>query len=118
MLDQYATAVREVETRIRRTEEWSKKPKPKIEVKRPPSLGDGGTKDRGEHMRLMADLMTLAFQTDSTRIITYSVCDSNALIVGSGVKETHHGLSHHGGNEEKKKKLTLIDRYHVAQLGA
>jgi hypothetical protein len=115
-LDQYATAVREVETRVRRAEDWSHKPKPRIEAPRSPSLRDGGESDRGAHMRMMADVMTLAFQTDSTRIITYSVCDSNSEIVGSGLKDSHHGLSHHGGNPEAKKKLTVVDRFHVEQL--
>jgi hypothetical protein len=68
-------------------------------------------------MELMFDLMLLAFQTDSTRIITYSLCDSNSEIVGSGVKDSHHGLSHAGGGDtEKRKKLTQIDRFHVAKL--
>lgn len=115
-LDQYATAVREVETRVRRAEDWSRKSKPKIEAARSPNLRDGGESDRGAHMRMMFDLMLLAFQTDSTRIVTYSVCDSNSEIVGSGIKDSHHGLSHHGGDPEKKKKLTVVDRFHVEQL--
>src|SRR6185436_3766569 len=115
-LDQYATAVREVETRIHRAEEWGKKPRPTIDAKRPDSLRDGGDKDRLSHLRTMLDLVALAFQTDSTRIVTYSMCDSNAEIVGSGLKDSHHGLSHHGGDPEKKKKLTQLDRAHIAVL--
>jgi hypothetical protein len=68
-------------------------------------------------MELMGDLMVLAFQTDSTRIITYFLCDSNAEIVGSGVKDSHHGLSHTStGDGEKRTKLTQIDRFHVSKL--
>lgn len=115
-LDQYATAVREVEARIHRAEEWGRKPRPAIDAKRPESLRDGGDKDRLTHLRTMLDLAVLAFQTDSTRIVTYSMCDSNSEIVGSGVKDSHHGLSHHGGNVEAKKKLTQLDRAHVAVL--
>lgn len=115
-LDQYATAVREVEVRVRRAEEWAKKPRPKTEAKRPPALRDGGESDRLSHLRVMLDLAVLAFQTDSTRIVTYAMCDSNSEIVGSGIKDSHHGLSHHGGDEDKKKKLTQLDRAHVAQL--
>lgn len=115
-LDQYATAVREVEQRLERAEDWAKKPRPKTEGKRPAALRDGGESDRLAHLKTMSDLMVLAFQTDSTRIATYSMCDSNAEIVGSGLKDSHHGLSHHGGDEGKKKKLTQLDRAHVAQL--
>ena len=64
----------------------------------------------------MLDLVALAFQTDSTRVVTYSMCDSNSEIVGSGIKDSHHGLSHHGGNVEAKKKLTQLDRAHIAVL--
>ena len=67
-------------------------------------------------MRAMADLMTLAFQTNSTRIITYSICDAGAPIPESGVTESHHGLSHHGNKEDVLKKLTKIDQFHVKQL--
>ena len=115
-LDQYATAVREVETRVHRAEEWGQKPRPKTDAKRPDSQRDGGEKDRLAHLKTMLDLAVLAFQTDSTRIVTYAMCDSNAEIPGSGLKESHHGLSHHGGDEEKKKKLTQLDRAHVAVL--
>jgi len=116
LLDQYATAVREVERRVKLAEEWSKKPKPKINGKRPKPVRDGGVKQRGPHMRAMMDLMVLAMQTDSTRIMTYSLCDSGAVIPESGIKEAHHGLSHHGNNVEKLKKLTKIDQFHVKQL--
>jgi hypothetical protein len=115
-LDQYATAVREVEVRVRRAEEWARKPRPKVDAERPATLRDGGDKDRLSHLRTMLDLTALAFQTDSTRIVTYAMSDSNSEIVGSGVKDSHHGLSHHGGNAEAKKKLTQLDRAHIAQL--
>lgn len=115
-LDQYATSLREVESRVKRSEEWSKKPKPAINFKKPEAIRDGGVKERGAHMRAMMDLMVLAFQTQSTRVATYSICDSGSPIPESGVNEGHHGLSHHGGDEEKKKKLTKIDQFHVRQL--
>ncbi|MEX1098419.1 MAG: DUF1552 domain-containing protein [Planctomycetales bacterium] len=112
ILDQYATSIREVESRLTRQEEWLDRPKPAIDAKRP---GDGGL-DRGAHIRTMADLMVLAFQTDSTRIITYAVGNDSGPIEGSGVREGHHGVSHHGGIPETLEKVSLIDRWHVAQL--
>ncbi|MCR9116682.1 MAG: DUF1552 domain-containing protein [bacterium] len=117
VLDQYLTAVREVERRVKSNEEWSQKPKPAINVKRPETIRDGGVKARGPHMRAMMDLMVLAMQTDSTRILTYTLCDAGAPIPESGVTEGHHGVSHHGENPEKKAKLTKIDQFHVRQLG-
>jgi hypothetical protein len=116
VLDQYLTAVREVEKRVKSNEQWSQKPKPKIELPRPSSIPDGGFKKRGEHMRAMMDLIVLAMQTDSTRVVTYALCDSGSPLPESGVNEGHHGLSHHNENAEKKKKLTKIDQFHVRQL--
>ena len=117
ILDQFATSVREVEIRIQRDEEWSQKPKPEIDAEPPEDIPDGGIRDRGAHMRAMFDVMTLAFQTDSTRIITYGVKDSGVPITEAGVNEAHHGLSHHGKNAEKLTKLAKIDRFHVKQFG-
>jgi hypothetical protein len=115
-LDQYATSVREVEQRLTRAEEWLDKPKQKVTARPPESDPSGGRNDRGAHMRAMADVMALALQTDSTRVITYAVSDHGAPIRDSGVNDGHHGLSHHGNDAEKKKKLTQIDRFHVTQL--
>ena len=117
VLDQYATSVREVELRVRRDEDWSKKPKPRIGTKPPKDIPDGGIKDRGAHMRSMFDIMTLAFQTDSTRIITYGVKDSGVPLTEAGINVAHHGLSHHGKNPDKLKQLAKIDRFHVKQFG-
>lgn len=117
VLDQYATSVREVELRVQRDEDWSEKPKPKIGAKPPRDIPDGGIKDRGAHMRAMFDIMTLAFQTDSTRIITYGVKDSGVPLTEAGVNVAHHGLSHHGKNADKLKQLAKIDRFHVKQFG-
>ena len=116
VLDQYLTSVREVEKRIKSSEEWSRKPKPKIEIPQPKPIPDGGVKERGKHMRAMLDMMVLAMQTDSTRVLTYTLCDSGAVIPEAGVTESHHGLSHHGEDEGKKQKLTKIDQFHVRQL--
>ena len=117
VLDQYATSVREVELRVSREEEWSRKPRPKLEADPPRDIPDGGIRDRGAHMRAMFDIMALAFQTDSTRVITYGVKDSGVPITEAGVNEAHHGLSHHGKNPEKLAKLAKIDRFHLGQFG-
>jgi hypothetical protein len=115
-LDQYLTAVREVERRVKLAEVWSKKPKPAISAKKPESFRDGGFKRRGPHMRAMIDIMVLAMQTDSTRILTYALCDAGSPIPESGVKGSHHGVSHHNNEPEKLKNVTKIDQFHVKQL--
>ena len=70
------------------------------------------------HMRVLFDLMTLAFQTDSTRVATFMVAHdgSNRSYPFVGVSDGHHDLSHHGGNAEKKNKIAKINRFHIAQF--
>ncbi len=69
-------------------------------------------------MRLMFDIMTLSFQTDSTRIATFLVSHDggNRPYPFAGVSAGHHSTSHHGGNPEKLKLLAKIDRWHTTQF--
>src|SRR5262249_60028014 len=74
--------------------------------------------DYREHLRLMADLLALAFQCDLTRIATFVFANdgSNRSYPGIGVPDGHHDLSHHGGDPAKQAKIRTINRFHVAQL--
>ena len=78
----------------------------------------GIPEDFDEHLRLMCDLMVLAFQTDSTRassfMVTKEATDRNYPWLG--FTDGHHELSHHAGEEEKNRKLREIDRYHISIL--
>ncbi|MEM9657382.1 MAG: DUF1552 domain-containing protein [Planctomycetota bacterium] len=71
-----------------------------------------------EHVRLLGDLMTLAFQTDATRVCTlmFGNAGSNRTYPQIGVKEGHHSLSHHQNRPEKQSKIAKINRFHVEQL--
>jgi hypothetical protein len=106
-LEQYFTAVREVEQGLVRAQEWSKRPKPKVSAAPPRdilSLADiiGRT-------RLMLDLAHLAFQTDSTRLATLRIDVMGVVPPIPGVSMDHHNLSHHGKDPEKLKQLRLIE---------
>ena len=72
----------------------------------------------GEHLRLMCDLLVLAFQTDSTRIATFVFANeaSNRSYPDLGVNEGHHEISHHGRDPEKIRKVREINQFHIAQL--
>ena len=74
--------------------------------------------EREERTRIMCDLMTLAFQTDATRICTFVLANegSNFPHKQVGVNEGHHELSHHGNDEAKKEKIRRIDRFYTTQL--
>lgn len=111
-LDQYLTGVREVERRIQN----SAKPAPLAgtDFEPPGSIPE----DFDEHLRVMCDLMVLAFQTDTTRassfMVTKEATDRNYPWLG--FTDGHHELSHHGNEEEKNRKIREIDRYHISIL--
>jgi hypothetical protein len=112
-LDQYLTGVREVERRIQHASTAVKLPG--ADFHRP----EGIPEDFDEHLRLMCDLMVLAFQTDSTRASTFMVTKeaTDRNYPWLGFTDGHHELSHHGNEPEKNRKLREIDRYHIAILG-
>jgi hypothetical protein len=108
-LDEYLTSIREVEERLTRVEKMGDLPSPDYAT-------PGGIPDPFEdHMRLMYDMIVLAFQTDSTRIATLIISHdgSNRPYPEIGVKRGHHDLSHHGGDEEKLEMIATIDKFHM-----
>ena len=110
-LDEYLTSVRELEARIETAG--------RLAAKLPDyAMPDGVPANYEEHLRLMFDLLALAFQTDTTRIATFILAHdgSNSSYPFIGVSEGHHDLSHHEGKEEKKQKIAKINRFHTAQL--
>ncbi|REJ86806.1 MAG: DUF1552 domain-containing protein [Planctomycetota bacterium] len=111
-LDEYFSSVREIETRIVRAEEETQASLPDMA---PP---EGIPVELTEHIRLMYDLMTVAFQSDTTRIATFMLANegSNRSYREVDVKEGHHQLSHHRDDEEKMASLQRIDQYLVEQF--
>jgi len=110
-LSEYFTSVRELEKRIEREEKnWEKLPDLKSPV--------GIPENYRAHLRLMFDMMTLAFQSDSTRISSFLLAHdgSNRSFRDIGVPEGHHSLSHHKNDPEKIKKLAKIDQFYSEQF--
>ncbi len=106
-LDEYFTSVREVEQRLHKSQQWATQPKPKVAVTPPvdiPSIADFAGQTR-----LMFDLMQLALENDSTRVITFRIQGQQAVPPVPGVKEGWHNLSHHGKDPEKLAQLHLIE---------
>lgn len=112
-LDEYLTGVREVE---RRLEAGTTSEARVFDVDYP--IPAGIPEDYQEHMRLMCDMMVLAFQTDSTRVSTlmFANAGDNRNYRNIGVPEGHHELSHHREDPEKLEKIAKINRFHVQQL--
>lgn len=112
-LDEYFTSVNELEQRIVRSQaEAATRPKPSM------PQPEGIPKDTREHIRLMYDLLALAFQTDSTRVATYMLANegSNRSYPQIGVNDGHHHLSHHQKKEDWVASLKKIDRFLIEEF--
>jgi hypothetical protein len=106
-LDEYTTSVRELEQRLAQAEEWSKKPKPKVDAKPPQNIVNGA--DLVGKTRLWFDLIHLALQTDSTRLITLQLLGTSSVPPVQGVTFGHHDLSHHGRDPVKIEQLKKVE---------
>ena len=109
-LEEYLESIRELEKRI----ETMGASNPNL----PPgySAPVGRPRKFGDHVRMMGDMMTLAFQTDSTRIASFLLAHDgdNRSYPHLGVKDGHHSLSHHRDTPSKVAALTKINRYHAS----
>ncbi len=111
-LDEYLTSIREIERRMTGAEKFAKVNLPKYEK------ASGIPNSYKEHIRLMYDLMWLAFQTDSTRVSTFLLAHdgSNRSFPEIGVPDNHHGISHHQRDPERLEKLAKIDEFYSEQF--
>lgn len=110
-LDEYLYAVRDIERRITNAGRLRNDEAGVPDYERPA----GVPREFAVHTQLMFDLMTLALQSDATRIMTFMFTNagSNRNYPQVGVSEGHHNLSHHGNNKEKQEKIAKINQYHV-----
>jgi len=117
-IDQYQTAVRSLEQRMTEAQAWEKRPRPKVDETMPDYPKD--KKQFFEMIRMMNDMSRLAFQTDSTRVITLFLggqktpgvhLDDGRAIGG------YHNISHHGKDEHKLKQLAEIESGQMDLLG-
>ena len=118
-MDEYLSVVRSLEERLERASRpqpgvaW--KPRTPLDPKWEPTENPAQFAD---HVRLMLDMIAVAFQTDTTRICTFmfnnEVSNQNFSFV-DGVSGGHHSTSHHQNRPEQLKQYQLINRWHVAQ---
>jgi hypothetical protein len=112
-MDEYLQSVREVEGRIQKlaTQQVNMGPTDLI-------LPSGIPDAFEDHLKIMLDLQVLAMQSDMTRVCSFMLGRelSNRAYPEIGVADSHHSLSHHGGNAEKIDKLHKINRYHLTQF--
>jgi hypothetical protein len=112
-LDEYASSIRDIEDRLERAAKL-----PEVKAPEGAAKPSGIPKSPEEHLRLMGDLMALAFQADVTRVCTFVFANegSNKPYPFADVPEGHHDLSHHGNDKTKMAKIAKINAWHVTQL--
>lgn len=110
-LDEYLYSVRDVEKRLGGVEKLRMTEDGVPDFPRP----SGVPATLKEHSELMMDMMTLAMQTDSTRILSFMFTNagSNRNYSEIDVNEGHHELSHHGKSEHKQSQISKINRFHM-----
>lgn len=115
-LDEYFSSVRELERGLAKSEEWSRRPLPRVNVAPPQNITNGA--DVVGKARLMFDLMHLALQTDSTRLITLLLLGTSLVPPIQGVNLGHHDLSHHGQDPTKIAQLRTVELEKMRTLAA
>lgn len=111
-LDEYLTGLREIEQRITTAESFTDIPDPAIQTP------DGIPARYDDYIRLMLQMMALAFETDATRISSMILAHdgSNRSFPEIDIAEGHHSLSHHRNDAELIRKVTLIDRFYAERF--
>jgi hypothetical protein len=109
-LDEYAEAIRDIERRIQKAEQQNAMMKLPV-MERPTAVPE----EFEDHVKMVMDLLTLAFQADLTRVVTLMMAreGSNRPYRSIGISDGHHNLTHHQNDPEKIAKITKINEQHV-----
>ena len=116
-LDQYFSSVRDLEKRMGEARAWEHKPKPKITAATP--VDPETPRAYMEKVKIMYDMARLAFENDSTRLISLLLDSVNSPAIdvdGAEITDGYHNLSHHGRSETKLTQLKAIDHEHMKLL--
>jgi len=110
-MDEYLSGVRSLEKQIEKNEQFKL---PGSSLAEPTGIPES----HEAHVDLMYDLMAVAFQTDSTRVVSYCVAPegSNRPFPALGIAEGHHFLTHHAGNQDKILKVAKIERWYMERF--
>jgi len=113
-LDEYLSSIREVERQMEKAASDNQQIDPKMDKPY------GVPADFAEHFRLMTDMVTIAFQADLTRVLTFLVTreGTSRAYREIGIPDGHHPLTHHMGKVELMEKVRQINEYHTAQFAA
>jgi hypothetical protein len=111
-LDEYLTSIREIERQLEKAEQDTTQINPGMEKPY------GIPADFAEHFKLMTDMVTVAFQADLTRVITFIVTreGTSRAYREIGIPDGHHPLTHHRNEPPMMEKVAQINEYHIQQF--
>jgi hypothetical protein len=113
-LDSYLASIREAEERLQQDERWSRTPRPRVDF--PPPTSELGGAQLVARSRQWFDIIYLALQTDSTRVVTLHLGSQDQTGVNK-VTLAHHDASHHGQEPSKVEQLALIEEAEIRVFG-
>jgi hypothetical protein len=105
-LDQYYSSIRDLEGQLHESEEWEKRPKPVVKV---PEPKDAAVNELATASKSMYDLIRLALETDSTRLVTLFINTIGLHTDIPGQEHETHSLTHHGNRPETLAELAKIE---------
>jgi hypothetical protein len=113
-LDEYLSSIREVERQLEKAEKDNAQIDPHMDKPY------GVPVDFAEHFRLMSDMITIAFQADMTRVLTFLVTHegTSRAYREIGISDGHHPLTHHKGQADLIEKVAQINCYHMEQFAS
>jgi hypothetical protein len=113
-LDEYLYAVRDIERRLGSADRLDQTETDHTTFQRPV----GVPRQYDEHVKLLLDMMVLAFQSDSTRVASfmYANAGSNRAYTNLSIKDGHHNISHHGNSRQKQQKIAEINTFHMTLM--
>ena len=111
-LDEYLSSIREIERQMEKAAKDNTQIDPKMDKPY------GVPADFAEHFRLMTDIVTVAFQADLTRVLTFLITreGTSRAYRELNIPDGHHPLTHHQGKPELMEKVRQINEYHTTQL--
>lgn len=111
-LDEYLYAVRDIERRLGNADRLDQPETDHTTFQRPVGM----PRQYDEHVKLLLDMMVLAFQSDSTRVASFMFANagSNRAYTNLAIKDGHHNISHHGNSREKQQKISEINTFHMS----
>lgn len=113
-LEQYFASIRELEQQLLQAESWENKPKPKVELPEPKEFKDSGVLI--SRLRSTFDVLKLALQTDSTRVVSLFIQPLGVISEVAGVEHETHSLTHHGNRPEVIAELRKIEEAQFTAL--